>query len=144
MIGGAVMGLVVGIFAGPIIGLFGKSSQEMLEIGELCIRLQCIVLPIHAWVAVVNMMCAGLGDAKGALLLSTARQGTCFIPFVHLISYLFKAVGVASVQAVADLLSLVLAIPVLVHIQKKLTAAEKELQEQPAVSVSPVLATEAE
>ena len=90
------------------------------------------------------MMCAGLGDAKGALLLSTARQGTCFIPFVHLISYLFKAVGVASVQAVADLLSLVLAIPVLVHIQKKLTAAEKELQEQPAVSVSPVLATEAE
>ena len=44
------MGLVVGIFAGPIIGLFGKSSQEMLEIGELCIRLQCIVLPIHAWV----------------------------------------------------------------------------------------------
>ena len=77
-IGGAVMGLVVGVFAGPIIGLFGKSSQEMLEIGELCIRLQCVVLPIHAWVAVVNMMCAGLGDAKGALLLSTARQGTCY------------------------------------------------------------------
>lgn len=143
-IGGAVMGLVVGVFAGPIIGLFGKSSQEMLEIGELCIRLQCVVLPIHAWVAVVNMMCAGLGDAKGALLLSTARQGTCFIPFVHLIAYLFKAVGVASIQAVADLLSLVLAIPVLIHTQKKLNAAEKEFNEQPVGPASPTFATEAE
>ena len=74
----------------------------MLEIGELCIRLQCIVLPIHGWVAVLNMMCAGLGEARGALLLSTARQGTCFSPFVHLVCYLFKAVGAPSIQAIAD------------------------------------------
>ena len=85
-IGGGIMGLLVAVFAGPIIAMFGKSSQEMLEIGELCIRLQCLALPIHGWVAVVNMLCAGLGDARGALLLSTARQGSCFIPIVHLMA----------------------------------------------------------
>lgn len=144
-IGGAIMGLTVAIFAGPIIGLFGKSSQEMLEIGELCIRLQCIVLPIHGWVAVVNMMCAGLGDAKGALLLSTARQGTCFIPFVHAATYLFGAVGAASIQAWADLLSLALAIPVLFYTKRKVADAEKQQQEcQIPSPASPSLVMEAQ
>ena len=32
-------------------------------------RLQCLALPIHGWVAVVNMLCAGLGNAVGAVLL---------------------------------------------------------------------------
>lgn len=141
-IGGGIMGLAAAIFAGPIIGLFGKSSQEMLEIGELCIRLQCIVLPVHGWVAVVNMMCAGLGDAKGALLLSTARQGTCFIPFVHLISYLFGAVGAASIQALADVLSLVLAIPVLRRTMKRVATAEQQQGLELAPEAIPVSAVE--
>ena len=141
-IGGGIMGLAAAIFAGPIIGLFGKSSPEMLEIGELCIRLQCIVLPVHGWVAVVNMMCAGLGDARGALLLSTARQGTCFIPFVHLVTYLFQAVGAASIQALADVLSLVLAIPVLRRTMKTLSAAEKQQQDRESFSAVPVPAVE--
>jgi Na+-driven multidrug efflux pump len=141
-IGGGIMGLTAAIFAGPIIGLFGKSSQEMLEIGELCIRLQCLVLPVHGWVAVVNMMCAGLGDAKGALLLSTARQGTCFIPFVHLICYLFKAVGAASIQALADVLSLALAIPVLRRTMKRVADAEKQQESESIPAAIPVPAME--
>ena len=141
-IGGAVMGVTAAIFAGPIIGLFGKSSQEMLEIGELCIRLQCLVLPVHGWVAVVNMMCAGLGDAKGALLLSTARQGTCFIPFVHLVCYLFKAVGAASIQALADVLSLALAIPVLRRTMNTVKAAEQQAEAENPKACAPVPAME--
>ena len=133
-IGGGIMGLLVAIFAGPIIAMFGKSSQEMLEIGELCIRLQCLALPIHGWVAVVNMLCAGLGDARGALLLSTARQGSCFIPIVHLMAFLLGATGVASVQAVADILSLALAIPVLRRVMKKIPSTE-DIQNLPKEAV---------
>lgn len=136
------MGVTAAIFAGPIIGLFGKSSQEMLEIGELCIRLQCLVLPVHGWVAVVNMMCAGLGDARGALLLSTARQGTCFIPFVHLVCYLFKAVGAASIQALADVLSLALAIPVLRRTMNTVKAAEQQAEAENPKACAPVPAME--
>ena len=85
----------------------------MREIGALCIRLQCLALPVHSWVAVVNMLCAGLGNAKGALLLSTSRQGTCFLPIVYPMTYLWGAVGAASVQAAADILSLALALPLI-------------------------------
>ena len=100
ILGAAVMGLLLAIFAQPLIGLFAKAghAREMREIGALCIRLQCLALPIHGWVAVVNMLCAGLGNAKGALLLSTARQGTCFLPIVYPMSWLWGATGAAAVQ----------------------------------------------
>ena len=98
----------------------------MQEIGALSIRLQSIVLPVHAWVAIVNMLCAGLGKAKYALTLSTARQGTCFLPFVHLVTYAFGAYGVASIQAIADLLTLVIAIPILRKMIRIIHEAERE------------------
>jgi len=130
IIGAAVMCAALAVFADPIIVLFAGTDPEMREIGRLCIILQCIALPIHGWVAVVNMYCAGLGNATGALLLSTARQGTCMLPIVHLLAYLFGAVGIASVQAVADVLSLALAIPIAIYMQKKVRTARIALEEK--------------
>lgn len=125
IIGSAVMGLLLALFAQPLIGLFAQSDHaaEMREIGALCIRLQCLALPVHGWVAVVNMLCAGLGRAKGALLLSTSRQGTCFLPIVYPMAWLWGGNGVAAVQAVADLLSLFLALPLIVRLLREIDEA---------------------
>lgn len=113
IIGGLIMGGLFAIFATPLIHLFSATDPEMQRLGALCIRLQCIVMPLHGWVAIVNMFCSGLGRAKQAVLLSTSRQGTCFIPIVYPLAHFFGAIGVSSVQAVADLLSTFLAIPVI-------------------------------
>ena len=121
--GTVLMGVALAAGAGPLIGLFAKTDASMLEFGTLCIRLQALVLPIHGWVAVVNMLCAGLGDAKGALTLSTARQGTCFLPIVYPMAWLWGGYGVASVQAVADLLSIFLALPLVRKVKKRVQAA---------------------
>ena len=126
LIGGAVMGLVIGIFADEIIRLFAGSDPEMHQIGALSIRLQCLALPIHAWVAIVNMLCVGLGNAKGAFLLSTARQGSCFIPILYPLAWLFHANGVASVQALADVLSLILAIPIMLVMMRRIRLAQQK------------------
>ena len=95
----------------------------MRKIGAFAIITQSIALPIHAWVAIVNMYCVGLGNARGALALSTARQGSCFLPILYPMAWIFGAYGVGAVQAVADALTLVLAIPILRGINKKLHAA---------------------
>jgi len=125
IIGALVMGLTLALLANQLIGVFAKSDQsaEMLAIGALCIRLQCLVLPIHGWVAVVNMFCAGLGNARGALLLSTSRQGTCFLPIVYPMSWAWGAYCVAAVQAVADLLTLILALPLIRRVKRQIQAA---------------------
>ena len=110
-LGSVVMGAALYVLAPGIIRLFAGQDPHMLQIATLCLRLQCLALPIHAWVVVVNMLCVSLGEAKGALLLSTARQGTCFIPIVIPMGKLWGADGLAGVQSVADVLSLGLAIP---------------------------------
>ena len=125
--GAGIMALIVAIFARPIITVFAGNNAEMQEIGMLSIILQCVALPIHAWVAVVNMFCVGLGNARGAFILATARQGSCFIPILFPMAYLWGAYGVASVQAAADVLTLALAIPIIISMLKKVSAAEKAL-----------------
>lgn len=133
--GAAIMGLVLALLSDKIILVFAGPDPEMRHIGVICMVSQCIALPIHAWVATVNMLCAGLGNAKGALILASARQGTCFIPILHLMNWLLGAYGVATVQAVADLLSLALAIPILIGMRRKIRQA-MEQQAQLAVQTA--------
>ena len=131
LIGAAVMSAMLAIFADEVIMLFSSSedtSTQMLEIGALAIRLQCFALPIHAWVAVVNMFCTGLGNAVGAVLLSTSRQGSCFLPILFPMAMLWGEYGIASVQAVADVLTLLLAIPILIFTNKKIKRAVAQLE----------------
>ncbi len=122
--GAIALSALLAIFAEPIIGVFGESGDQQMY-GALCIRLQCLALPVHAWVAVVNMLCAGLGRAKGAFLLATARQGTCFIPVLYPLVYFFEAYGIVAVQAVADVLSLIIAIPIAIKVTREVKAAQR-------------------
>ena len=129
LLGAGAMALALGIFAPQVITWFNaEADPEMQRLGALCIRLQCIALPIHAWVAIVNMLCAGLGYAGKAFLLATARQGTCFLPILYPMAYLMGEVGIVSVQAVADVLTLVLAIPILYRVRAQIQAAQTDYE----------------
>ncbi len=137
IIGAVIMSAVLAMFADPIIVLFAGSDPEMREIGALSIRLQCYALPIHAWVMVVNMLCVGLGNAKEAFLLATARQGTCFIPILYIMERFMREAGIASVQAAADVFTLALAVPIIIKMRKKIFSAEKAfLAEQQQAVIS--------
>ena len=125
-IGSLIMAIFVGVLADTFVVLFAGSDEEMRRIGVICMVSQCIALPVHAWVAIVNMLCAGLGNAGGALILSTSRQGTCFLPILYPLAWIFGAYGIACVQAIADILSLVLAIPILRKTKKAVNEAERQ------------------
>ena len=127
LIGALIMAVFVGVLSDTFVVLFAGTDAEMRRIGVICMISQCIALPVHAWVAIVNMLCAGLGNAKGALALSTSRQGTCFIPILYPLAWIFGAYGIACVQAIADVLTLVLAVPIL----KKTRQAQRAALKQP-------------
>ena len=121
--GGALMAAFCILFADKLIVLFAGTDEEMRKIGAFAIITQSIALPIHAWVAIVNMYCVGLGNARGAFVLATARQGSCFLPILYPLTWLFGAFGVSSVQALADVLTMVLAIPIMGKMNRELHAA---------------------
>ena len=125
LIGAGTMALIIALGSDILIQLFSGTDQEMRKFGMFCIITQCVALPIHAWVAIVNMFCVGLGNAKGALALSTARQGSCFLPLLYPMAWIFGDYGLCSIQALADVLSLALAIPLAISMVKKVRQAQQ-------------------
>lgn len=116
LIGAVVMGSIIFLGARPIINIFNSDADaEVLRLGLMCIRLQCIALPIHAYTSLINMFYAGVGIAKYALLMSTARQGYCLIPVVLILPSLIGVDGIAASQSVADVVSLFIAIPLTIR-----------------------------
>ena len=127
IVGAVIMSVGIAVFIEPLIRAFAGNDAQMLEFGKLCTLLQCVALPIHAWVAVVNMLCAGLGNAWGALALSTARQGSCMIPILYPLAYWLEDKGLAAVQALADVLSLAIAIPIILYMIRKIHTAQENI-----------------
>ena len=136
LIGSIIMAAFVAIFADQIILIFAGTDPEMRAIGRWCMWSQCVALPIHGWVAVVNMLCVGLGNAKGAFLLSTARQGTCFLPILYPMAWLMGAYGIASAQAAADILTLILAVPMMIAMSRKIHTAMASQQNSASTEIS--------
>ena len=124
VIGSLIIGGILIIFANPVVHIFNKQADaEVLRIGVYCIRVQSALLFAHAMNSIINMFYAGIGKAKWALLMSTARQGYLFIPLVFILPPMFGTYGVASVQAAADLISLAISIPLMLKAYKMIKEA---------------------
>jgi Na+-driven multidrug efflux pump len=75
-----------------------------------------------------------LGKARGAFLLATSRQGTCFVPILYPLVYFFQENGILAVQAVADILSLVMAVPIAIMVTREVKAACQKLEKETELS----------
>lgn len=124
--GSIVMGIIIFIFASPLIRIFNSQADtEVMQLGLLCVRLQCFGLIMHALSSQVNMFFAGIGNAKLALVANFARQGYCFYPVLLIAPMIWGVNGVAATQALADLLSAVVIIPLFFYGQKIIRLAEE-------------------
>ena len=123
IVGGIIMGAVIILFRRPLISVFNRQADpEVLRICTLCIVLQCIALPAHTFLSIHNMFYSGIGKAKAALALSTARQGYLLIPLLYILPALMGVNGLASAQCGADVLSLLITVPLAIHARKLIGA----------------------
>lgn len=120
----------VSIFAEDIVSLFRGNDAFALEVGTRALRFQCLIFPIMSWVIMSNMMLQTIGKAFKASLLAMARNGIMFIPAVLILPKIFGLTGVEMAQAVADALSLILAIPITVSVLKELTVAQNSKKQE--------------
>ena len=122
----SAVALVVGIFARPILLLFTEDDAELVRIGVFSLRIQCLAMPFHGFGIIVNMLCSGIGRALPSLLLGLARQGICFFPILPLMVRLWGVWGIASVQGAADMLVMLLAVPIAVRVSCDIRRREAE------------------
>lgn len=126
VIGAIVMGLIIFPFAEQIIHVFNKQADyEVLQLGLLCVRIQCLSLVFHALSSLINMFYAGIGDAKFAMVMNLARQGYCFYPALLIAPMIWGINGVACTQAIADILSVLVIVPLGLHALKVIRQKEE-------------------
>jgi len=125
VIGISLAALLVGIFAEPLLLLFTESDAEMIRVGVFSLRSQCLAMPFHGYCIIVSMLCAGIGRARAAAVLGVSRQGICFFPILPLMVWGFGRWGVASVQGVGDVLSMVPALVIARKVAKEVGELEK-------------------
>lgn len=112
------------IFAKPIVTVFRKDDPAVIEIGTLALRLQCITFPLNAWIVMCNMLLQSIGKAFKASLVSAARQGLFFLPLIWTLPYIVGLLGVQICQPIADVLALLLSIPLGISVLKELKKME--------------------
>ncbi len=113
-----VLSVVGYFFAGPLTHTVVGSSEESARIAAAAFRLQLLTIPLMSWVILCNMMLQNIGLTVRATVVAMARQGLTFVPAVLLLPLIFRSLGgealtgILLAQPVADLLSLIISLPI--------------------------------
>ena len=105
-----VVATICFLFAPQIISCF-RDDKDVIEIGAKALRFQSVSLPLMSGIVMTNMMLQSIGAGIKASISSSARNGIFFIPALLILSSLFNLTGVECAQAVADVCSMILAVP---------------------------------
>ncbi len=97
-------------FAPNIISLFTKDPSAA-EVGVSALRYMSLTLPLSGAIVISNMMLQSIGKGVKASITASARNGICFIPLILILPQIFGIRGVEMTQACADVLSVVIAVP---------------------------------
>ncbi len=108
-----IVGSVCFIFAPQVIGIF-RDDADVIAVGTVALRCQAATLPLAGWIVISNMMLQSIGKGVKASITSSARNGIFFIPLILILPRVFGITGVEITQACADVLSLLLTVPMAV------------------------------
>ena len=71
----------------------------------------CLSTPLSGAIVISNMMLQSIGKGFKASVTASARNGFCFIPLILILPQFLGIQGVEMAQACADVLSLLIAVP---------------------------------
>ena len=94
--------------------------------GTAALRYSVIAFPLSSWIIMCNMMLQSVGKGLKASIVASARQGLCFIPLIMILPYFFGLFGVEICQAVSDVLTLVISVPIGMSVIKEMQKVKKE------------------
>lgn len=106
-------------FADSLIDML-RHDPHVVAVGSTALRWQVITFPIAAFLTASNMMLQTSGRTISANLLASARNGLYLIPAILILPYFFGLLGVEISQAVADIFSFAMAVPIIRHYFKSL------------------------
>ncbi len=120
------LGAISFVGAEQILTLFRKDDLEVIAIGTVALRFQCMTMPLQAWIIMSNMLTQSIGYGFRASILSSGRQGICLIPPLLILPGIIGILGLQMAQAISDVLTSLIAVVIMVQIIKELKEKAKE------------------
>lgn len=118
------LGIIEFLAAPALIELFRKGDPEVLRIGIVALRLQCVTYFMNALIMISNMMMQTTGKMVRASFLGMARQGIFLIPAVTILPHFIGLLGIQAAQPLADAITFSCCVVLQLGIWKEL-AGEK-------------------
>ena len=115
------------IISGSLIGVF-RDDPKVIAIGVVALRWQLCTFPLNSLILASNMLAQTCRKPWRANILAAARQGLFFIPLIFILPAHFGLLGVEMCQAVSDIFSFTLTVPIVVYTFREFTreAAERK------------------
>ena len=115
-----VLAIIGWMISGTLIGVF-RDDPEVIAIGVVALRWQLCVFPVNALILASNMLAQTCRKPWRANILAAARQGLFFIPLIFILPSYFGLLGVEMCQAVSDVLSFMLTVPIVIYTFREFT-----------------------
>lgn len=119
-----VFSIIGFIFAPQLIAVF-RDDADVIAIGAKALRYQSFAMLVTGFCTASNMLMQSLRISGKATILALARQGIFYIPAILILPRMFDITGIALAQPVADILSFVLTIFLVIPTVKKLKTKSK-------------------
>lgn len=115
---------VVGwLVSSSLIGLF-RNDPEVIAIGVVAFRWQLCTYALCPFIIGSNMLAQTCRKPVRANILAAIRQGLFFIPLIFTLPMFFGLLGVEMCQAVSDVLSFAVTIPIMIYTFKEFAREE--------------------
>jgi Na+-driven multidrug efflux pump len=113
------------LFSEEIMRIF-RDDADVILIGNLALRFQCLTFPFMGWVILNNMMMQTIGDVAKASLLALARQGLFLLPILFTLVPLMGLLGLQLSQPAADFATFLFSIPIGLGVLRKMSKNESK------------------
>ncbi len=121
-----VLAVIEFIWASPIVGFFRKGDPEVIEIGDIALRLRCFTLVFSSWLTISNMLLQTTGKMWRASILGFSRQGIILIPIVLILPRFIGIWGIQIAQPLADLISFLISVPMTMGVIREMNTGVRE------------------
>ena len=106
------------LFAEQVVYMFQKSPQ-VIEIGTVALKWSCVGVTFLALSVPINMLYQSTRQVAMSSFLSMLRNGLILIPVLFITSRLWGLEGIRIAQPLADMLTGVISIPIVIHFLRK-------------------------
>lgn len=113
------------IFASELVSLFVSNDATVVAIGTAVLRYQCLSFPLSGIIVMSNMYLQNIRQTVPAVVMASARHGIFFLPALFLGYWLWGLTGIEVSQAVADVISFALAIPLSLRALRAMPASRE-------------------